>query len=53
MEPLKDCIKCNGHGYYMEPRGEYWGIPCSEPVLCECVDRADLPDIEPDEPILL
>ena len=41
MKPLENCIKCDGYGYYMEPRGEYWGMPCGEPVPCECIDREE------------
>ena len=39
MKPLKDCIMCDGDGKYPEPRGEFWGVPCSEPVPCPCLDR--------------
>lgn len=36
--PLDDCPKCHGTGTYREYRGESWGMPAWEWVLCPCMD---------------
>jgi len=44
--PLKDCELCHGTGTYPEDRGEYWGVPCTEYVLCPCLDREEEDEIQ-------
>ena len=36
-----DCLLCKGTGVIMERRPDYWGMPCSEFVMCDCFEEEE------------